>query len=202
MEWLTLIIGLIGGSTAALLIDKLLLVPELRISFRASERYGTIIQPCVVTRAVTTGRGERAYRAEQQTRNWIRVSVENVRVGVAAKCRAYLTDVQYATESGELIRLFWDCIPLKWSCMADDRFDIPKGIHALVDVLYAYGGNRTRLCACIDHAGQPRYDEMFSRFGDYILTLVVGGANAAPQTFRLRVEWRGNWERIEANEVS
>jgi hypothetical protein len=201
MDWVPIIAALVGGSTGALFIRQWLLSPELQISFRASERFGTIIQSCIARRVITDDAGRQYVETEPQTRNWVRISVENVRSGVAAKCRAFLTDVQYVTDTGELKRLFWDCIPLKWSCMGDDHFDIPKGIHALVDVLYAYGENRQRLCACIDHAQQPRYDDMFTQFGAYIVTIVVSAENAAPQTFRLQVEWHGNWGHIEASEA-
>lgn len=131
----------------------------------------------------------------------VRIKVRNESNAIARDCRAYLIDVEQASDIGTFTStVYCDSLQLGWSCHVEEdrRFggiDIPRGVNQFVDVV-ATKENVSVLIPQIRPIPY-RYVDLFQMMGEFRWTLQVSAAGTNPATIRLILRWAGLWDRIE-----
>jgi hypothetical protein len=150
---------------------------------------------CITTTYAADSNGKKV--ADVHT---IRIRVTNERKIVASGCRGYLINLEKQNHNGEFIQTnYCDSIPLSWSYLPDkesfEGVSIPKGIYQYLNLI----GTDSRSKNFIPHIMvRPfRYTNLFNEMGTFRFTARLTAANVPPQTIKLVLKWKGNWDDFE-----
>ncbi len=173
-----------GGSFLSYLVQQRWYTPKLRLTMQ-SGKFSKMTTDLVDSNSLPVGQGQ-----------WIRLCVENVRYGTAKACRAFLVVVQSEADDHKLERLMWDCVPLAWSNLGCQEFDLPTGIRGIVDIVMAQSTDNN-LRPCFASTQPVRYANLFAKPGKFGLVITIGADNCEAVTFTVRIRWTGQWDQIE-----
>jgi hypothetical protein len=102
--------------------------------------------------------------------------------------QGYLTEVCFETDPVELgvMNLTWADMPAQTI-----RIDLRPNVKRHLDILVIFQNNQIRAASL----GWPlNRQDFFSRAGNYLFTIVVGGEKTTLPPYRLRLHFTGNWQ--------
>ena len=187
-EWMSIMIGLVGGFLCAVFAEPLrqwLYRPIVALEFKPIKHFVTS------TREASSS-GHHGAR-------YVRINVTNRRSALARSCRAYLVKIECRSRSGEWEATeYCESMQLAWSARGDGRhaaLDLPKNVPHFVDVVST---RETSTSFKPETDGLLfRHMALFDSPGTYRFTVVVSGDGVNPVWIRLLFVWSSKWDDFQ-----
>lgn len=181
--------GVLGGGILSALFsryyDKLVgPVFTMKIEDRASERSQQIFSPNLIN-----------VREGGHRESWLRGLIYHNGAFFAQGCEVLLTRISYLGApqiKNTTPRSFeyFDNLPLFWSARGrQTSIDLLPGIRYCFDLACVKRGSDKLIFELRSSSFPPRYDEVFSNFGLYSVSFVIGSKNAQPIRYSCKFEW-------------
>lgn len=170
--------------------------PRLRPSFGQGEDCVTLTPEEF---DVPTGSGSVSIRKERRVVFFARLCVTNIKPRIAAKCQAWLVNVERRDEHGQFKpTVFKDSIPLIWSYNAKaDTVDIAQRINRYVDLVRIQDDVPGLQPQLRSHSGDVllphRFGPLFRENGTYRFTVLVSAQDVQPEQIRVLVTRAEQW---------
>ena len=126
----------------------------------------------------------------------VRLKINNNGSYIAKKCQGILDEIR--NEKGEIL---YRCAPtlLHWSLTDPNTvtfMDISK--YWFLEVAHAMENSRDLFIATIFGGGHGMMQNRLLP-GTYVFTITICSENADPESVRLRIDWGGKWDQLEAS---